>query len=546
MIDTKSFQKLTNKCSHTHRTIYRAKLKFDQLGNLTNQDYFVLYYPKGEKNYIVTVCGNVGQAEELKAVGNRVRDALQNNKQYSFGAMTFEHGVSDSYSEAFGIGRTGRSNANDTSYGLSIGDSLNRRMGKNQPSLRKIYEEHNRTIFSENGTVNFSGVILEDFFNNYVKLGEERTEELYINEMEKIITKAARKKRNKVTSKKYDKLSVAQKEKKVDATCYQATCTKLNNIEFSKNVFFDRDIFPIYKENYKTAHDLYRKKVERYGRELGVKTTQTSTCFFLDLLLVKARHNLLVEYKSIEYQQPVGSNKKLPCPIENGKQQLQRQMDLCEVVELICKQAESEWPNDEPLQKILKQRKTDLSFINENFSKRAKTNLDMAKKVDKNSFKVYKKKPKNLSNLRRTSKKSETESSSDQSDNETTKTESSSDQTGWDEESILDLNLYALPLEEQLTLFNKQCKESENNLDLSSKGQTDYGFITLENKYFNAQETHDYLFRKEKINLSNGVGITQSCKSTCFVNPFSDKDSFNFAQASEMVTPAAKRATATN
>lgn len=60
-----------------------------------------------------------------------------------------------------------------------------------------------------------------------------------------------------------------------------------------------------------------------------------------------------------------------------------------EDVELIRKHAELTWPNDEALQKALKKRKQKLSFINADFSSRAKPNLDMVKNLNSYSFRVY-------------------------------------------------------------------------------------------------------------------------------------------------------------
>jgi hypothetical protein len=60
-----------------------------------------------------------------------------------------------------------------------------------------------------------------------------------------------------------------------------------------------------------------------------------------------------------------------------------------EGVEFTCKHAELTSPNDEALQKVLKKRKQKLSSINEDFSKRAETNLDMVKNLNCDSFRIY-------------------------------------------------------------------------------------------------------------------------------------------------------------
>ena len=60
-----------------------------------------------------------------------------------------------------------------------------------------------------------------------------------------------------------------------------------------------------------------------------------------------------------------------------------------EGVELTCKHAKLTSPNDEALQKALKKRKQ--TSINADFSSRAKTNLDMVKNLNTDSFHVYKK-----------------------------------------------------------------------------------------------------------------------------------------------------------
>lgn len=178
MIKTDSFVSFGKKTYYTERTIYRAEIKSETLGNLKNQKYFVIFYPRGEKGYIVSICGNTGQSKELKDVATKVQTAITNDvralekakddkaKQsyYVYGGMTFEHGVPNLYSEVFGIGRTDRSNTNDSSYGLSIGDSLNKRMGKNQPSWADIYDLEACTIFNESEAKNFCNFFSTSFF----------------------------------------------------------------------------------------------------------------------------------------------------------------------------------------------------------------------------------------------------------------------------------------------------------------------------------------------------------------------------------------------
>jgi hypothetical protein len=265
MIKPDSFVSFGKKTYYTERTIYRAEIKSETLGNLKNQKYFVIFYPRGEKGYIVSICGNTGQSKELKDVATKVQTAITNDvralekakddkaKQsyYVYGGMTFEHGVPNLYSEVFGIGRTDRSNTNDSSYGLSIGDSLSKRMGKNQPSWADIYDLEACTIFNESEAKNFCNFFLDQFLQETVNLGNKSIQGLFkkqmaekLNEIFKVVEKTMQKET-------YDALSSEQQVQAVHEACHKAVLDMLlnenvkDNRNFKKNVFFDRDMFPL-------------------------------------------------------------------------------------------------------------------------------------------------------------------------------------------------------------------------------------------------------------------------------------------------------------
>ena len=586
MIKPDSFVAFGEKTYYTEKTIYRAEIKPETLGNLKNQKYFVIFYPRGEKGYIVTVCGNTGQSKELKSVAAKVQMALETDvkafsdaknekaKQayYVYGGMTFEHGVPDLYSEVLGIGRTDRSNTNDSSYGLSIGDSLNKRMGKNQPSWADIYDLNVSTIFNESEAKNFCNFFLDTFLQESVNLGnksiqrrcnEQITEKL--NEISKVVE-------TKMQEETYAALSPKQQVKVVHEACHEAVLKMLlsenvkNSKEFQKNAFFDRDIFLLYAENYRIVHEFYCKKARRYGSELGVKPTQVSVCFFLDVCLLESQNNLTTEFKSLEYEQPVGSTTKLVCPIENSVQNLQRAMDISEAAELICKHAELTWPNDPALQKALKKRKQKLSFINADFSSRAKTNLDMVKNLNSDFLRVYTKQKGPVSVSTKVDEKVSVSLKVDENDkvsvslkvdetlsmkmnvNENKEVPVELAENNLQQKSIDNRDEYICPLKKKLNLFNNKRDQSENHLNSFSEAnekETDFGFITPENKTLNSDQTHNFLFRTGKISLNNSLQISRSCKATQFVDPFwsenQNNNSYNYSQANETLTPTAVR-----
>ena len=106
-------------------------------------------------------------------------------------------------------------------------------------------------------------------------------------------------------------LPALEQEQLVDKACYNAAraevekynleSTKKLHREFQKNPYFDSDTSSLTSDNYKQVHHLHCQKVNRYSNEIGVDSTQTSTFFFLDVLLAKSQSNLSTEYKSIEY-----------------------------------------------------------------------------------------------------------------------------------------------------------------------------------------------------------------------------------------------------
>jgi len=561
MIDMDSFQKFPEKCFFWNRTIYRAKIKPDKLKPFSEQPYYVLYYPNGPNTYRLSVCPNIGQASELKAVARQVREALKKNNKYTFDAMTFEHGVSNFHLRTYVIGMTDRSNTKDTSFGLMIPDSLNKKMGSNLPNLNDVYTKRNLNMFTETEQVNFSGVILQDYYNDYVKLGEKQIDESCFDILKKELNKASRTVRTQLTPKVYDKLPAAEKKRRVHSSCSNAVRKKLNGMTLANNSFFDKDIFSLTKEHYKWTHDQHREKVKRYSTEWGVKVTQTSSCAFIDQLVTKARENLAMNYKSIEYKQLKGSTKKLPCPIENGVQQLQTAMDISEAVELIDKQAQFCWPNDMQMGKFVKRKLTELSYINQDYASRAETNLDMTRKVDDNLLHVYEKEAASISestpeqtvqNLNEENSSitdDDTESvvsiANQSVENNLDEAYSSSDEseTNWKEIPIPNRDAYVLPLKEKLKVFNEKREQSENRLNSPIGGQTDYVFITPENKDLNCQETHDYLFRGNKINLNNGQNIIPSYKQTRFVDSFYDENIMKRSTSGELLTPAAEAVT---
>lgn len=346
MIDMTSFEKFVDKCFYWNRTIYRAKINPHSIKPFTEQPYYVIYYPNGKSTYTVTLCGNIGQRDELKSVARIVENALKKNTKYTFGGTTFEHGVLSFHSRSYVIGMTDRSNTKDTSFGLMISDSLNKRMGHNPPDLNAVYMRKKLNMFTETEQANFSGQIYEEFLQDWVELGEKNTEQLCDTTVKKELDKASKEVRKRLTPKDYKKLSEGEQLTKVHPHCSKAIGKKLNSMKLSNNEFFNKDTFPLIKEMYKFSHNQYRNKLKRYSLEYGVSNTQTSTCAYIDQLITKARENLSIKFKNIEYQQPRGSHKKqLPCPIENSIQQLQIEMDLSEGVELICKQAKIRWPN---------------------------------------------------------------------------------------------------------------------------------------------------------------------------------------------------------
>ena len=586
MIQPNSFVVFGEKTYCTERTIYRAEIKSETLGDLKNQKYFVTFYPRGEKGYIVTVCGNIGQSNELKTVAAKVQKALETDikalsdkkdekaKQayYVYGGMTFEHGVPDLYSEVLGIGRTDRSNTNDSSYGLSIGDSLNKRMGKNQPSWADIYDLNASIIFNEREAKNFCNFFLEEFLNESVNLGKESTQRRCNQQIAEKLNKISKDVEKKIQKETYATLSPKQQVEAVHKACHEGVVKMLLNYnvedskEFQKNAFFDRDMFSLYAENYRIVHEFYCKKTRRYASELGVKPTQVSVCFFLDVCLLESQNNLKTEFKSMEYEQPVASITKLACPIENSVQNLQRAADISEAAELICKHAELTWPNDPALQKALKTRKQKLSFINAEFSSRAKTNFDMVKNLNSDSFRVYTKQKRPVS----VSTKVEEEKVSVSLKVDTNEKVSVSLQVGkismklnidentevpveltesnFQQKSIDNRDEYIRPLKKKLNLFNNKCEQSENHLNSFSEaneGETDFGFITPENKTLNSDQTHDFLFRTGKISLNNSLQISQPCKATHFVDSFwsenQNTNSYNYSQANDTLIPTAVR-----
>lgn len=78
----------------------------------------------------MTVCGTLGQANEVKAGARIVRLAVKSNKYYFYDGSS-EHTLLKLYCETSKIGRTGRSNKNYTSYDLTIRDSFNKSIIKN-------------------------------------------------------------------------------------------------------------------------------------------------------------------------------------------------------------------------------------------------------------------------------------------------------------------------------------------------------------------------------------------------------------------------------
>jgi hypothetical protein len=331
-------------------------------------------------------------------------------------------------------------------------------------------------------------------------------------------------------------------------------------------------------ENYRIVHESYCKKARRYASELGVKPTQVSVCFFLDVCILESENNLITKFKSIEYEQPVGSTTKLVCPIDNSVQNLQRAMDISEAAELIVKHAELTWPNDEALQKVLKKRKQKLSFINADFSSRAKTNLEMVQNLNNDSLRVYEKQKGPVSVLLKVDKNEKTSSKLKIDENEKVSVEFKVDENekvsvklkvNETKELPVELNEsnlqrkliddiddrdeYMRPLRKKLNLFNNKCEQSENHLNFPSEAlekQTDFGFIAPENKILNSDETHDFLFDPGRntatgtICLNNSLQISRSCKATQFVDSFwsgnqenQNDDSYNYALASQSITP---------
>ena len=55
MIKPDSFVAFGEKTSYTQRTIYRAEIKSETLGNLKNQKYFVIFYPRRKKRNLITL-----------------------------------------------------------------------------------------------------------------------------------------------------------------------------------------------------------------------------------------------------------------------------------------------------------------------------------------------------------------------------------------------------------------------------------------------------------------------------------------------------------
>jgi hypothetical protein len=529
-----TFVKFPKKKYLVKRTIYRAQINPNRLKNLSGQSYFVIFYPIGTKEYLVTLCGNVGQAEDLKAVAKLVKDAVAGDKNYKYGGMTFEHGVAHTYNEGLDIGRTDRSNTRDTSYGLTIGDSLNKRMGKTQVDMADVYDTHQVNMFTETAGTNFPSIILPQYYAEYVKKGEERTKIICQENIAEEINLAAQKVQEK--HKNYDQLPVLEQEKLVDKACYNAAraeverynleSAKKPHLESQKNPYFDMDTSSLTSDNYKKVHHLHCQKVNRYSKELGVDSTQTSTFFFLDVLLAKSQSNLSTEYKSIEYQQPRGNTKKLPCPIENGIQQLDRQSDYSQAVELICKQAAIKWPNHPRLEQALIERKQKLSSINNGFSARAKTNLEMVKeKQKKTNVNYYKKKIGS-----EIGQEENQEVADNTADTESVVSEIT-DPANW--QKIDTPANYTDGLERKLAKFDNSCEQSRNHL-FSPDEQTDYGFIKPENKTLDFAKTHSFLFRGKSLVTLNTTKLSDSCKPTTFVDSF-------WSEETMKLTPMAAR-----
>lgn len=352
----------------------------------------------------------------------------------------------------------------------------------------------------------------------------------------------------------YDKLSEKEKLKKVHSPCRTAVRQKLDTITLAKNPFFDKDVFPYLKGKYNEVFKQYRDKVVRYSEEHGVTNTQTSTCAFIDQLITKAKENLLIRFKSVEYRQPRGSHKKLQCPVENSVQQLETVMDLAEGVELISKQAELKWPNDEPLQTFLKRRKTELYFTTRDYSSRAKTHLDMAKNVNDQVLHLYEK---NSALAQDVQDLNEENKSTVGDDNESVQSitnqsvannsdgndlSSDENETHLKEIPIYDRNAYVRPLDDTLKIFNNKREQSENHLNSPIEGKTNYGFITSENRDLNFQETHDFFFREDKIDLNTGLNILKPRQKTQFVDSFYDENSMKRSISGEILTPEAQTA----
>ena len=165
-------------------------------------------------------------------------------------------------------------------------------------------------------------------------------------------------------------------------------------------------------------------------------------------------------------------------------------MDLAEGIELISKQAELKWPNDKPLQKFLKRRKTELYFMTEDYSNRAETNLNMARNVKNEVLHLYKKDSASVQDVQDLNE----ENSSTISDNNESvqsianqdENDSSSDEneinvkeiTILKEITLPDRNDYVRPLDDTLKIFNNKREQSENHLNSPIEGKTNYGFIT--------------------------------------------------------------------
>lgn len=214
MIDLNSFQKLPEKCTFWNRTIFRAKLKSDSIKPYTQQPYYVMYYPNGPKTYAVSLCGNIGQASELKDIASKVQDAVSKSKNYTYGKMTVEHGVLHFHSRAYGIGMTDRSNTQDSSYGVMIPDSLNKRMGNNPPQLDDVYTRRRINMFTETDEVNFSGVILKDYHDEWLLVGDNLVQDKCYTVLKTELDTTSRKIRRTMKPKNYDKLSAEAKKKK--------------------------------------------------------------------------------------------------------------------------------------------------------------------------------------------------------------------------------------------------------------------------------------------------------------------------------------------